>query len=243
MVTIFSLTFRRYGGRPATIAEAAYILGRDRVFRAKRVRKCWGATTSLPQDPVLCYTRANFEQCARANEKGRSDWRLVYVIGLSLRHIHRLRGQGSIPCLFEGNTMWLKPEEDIWATRIAPGGYYLIDFRLRYTNRDWESQEARIIEKRKECARLPENVTVETVFSVQMITGKRLLEKELHSGPSVDSFGYHVKVGYNDINGVVISSVDSRRKDSGAILYLKPQAPAGPITRMSGKRPDARPPI
>jgi hypothetical protein len=226
-MAIFPRLFWRWdGSRFTTVEEMQELLGLPKVYEASSVFTAWGDKFKLT--PPVLYPISVARQCAQANKKKKADYRLVYYCGRSLRQMHKVRGTDprQQPCFYDGNSLWSRKQEIFWTDVGAESGYYLINFQPRFRNFLSTTQDLKLSELGEVYAALPECVFAETVFSIFMLTGERLLERDIHSGPSIDSYGNHVKIGYNDSNGLSVSSFDYARKDSGMVTFIRPHVPA-----------------
>jgi hypothetical protein len=209
------------------VEEAQELLGQDKVYTASQVLKAWNCPTNV--NPDVLYPINVIKRCRRENErkKDRMDWRLVYGIGFDLQKMLKIRGtdQRHQPMFCEVNTMWQQPSEEYWTKETFPSGYYLINFRLLFKNYKMSTQDLMVTELGKYFSALPPQILAEVLFSIFMITSERLLEREIHSSPVTDSFGYHVKIGYFDSNGLTLSAHDYQRRDNGVITHLCPHLP------------------
>ena len=216
--------------RFTTITEAQELLGLDRVYESERVMPAWGKKAI--ELPVL-YPTSVLKHCVKENtrRKEKMDWRLVYGIGLSLRQQFEIRGDDPRfqPCFYDGNTTWRLPENR-WTIEVFASGYYLINFRLLFKNYKMSTQDLMVSELGKVYSALLPQILSEVLFSIFMLTKERLLQREIHSSPTIDAFGYHVKVGYFDSNGLTIGSPDYKRIDNGVVTHIRPHIPADPTS-------------
>lgn len=217
------------GNRFTTTDEVQQLLGADNVYVASRVMSAWGHSVPTNFNPPVLYPIKIITRCKRENERKRDrmDWRLVYGIGQSLDQQFEIRGtdQRKQPIFCDANTLWRHERESYWVRESFPSGYYLINFRLLFKNYKVSTQDLMVTELGRVFSALAPQILSEALFSIFMLTQKRLLEKEVHSSPVIDSFGYHVKTGYFDSNGLSISSHDYQRRDNGIITFLRPHIP------------------
>ena len=200
------VTFIRSGGSYLTVTptedeeRAIAILGEAKVITASEVAQKWDM--GLPEVPSVPFSEETLRQCAAENVAGQADWRLVYAFGSSLRQQRELRGtnRSSQPC-FYSNTWWLEKSEDSWAAKRVEAGYRLLNFKLQFTNLNWEEQKQAIAKLGRDYKRAEEQAVAETILLIFMVTGERLLETTYHWGHSRYSGGRRVVVGYFDSDG------------------------------------------
>ena len=181
---------------PITEAEKRVIaiLGKNKVIGAAVTFQKWGL--ELAEVPNLLVSEEVLVQCARENEAGTADWRLVYVLGSSLRKQRDARGTNrkNQPC-FYGNDWWLNKREDSWATQGVGADYRLLNFKLQFMYRKWQEQEDDIAALGSDFERAEEQAVAEACLSTFMVKGERLLQNTFHWGRSLDSSGSRVLVG------------------------------------------------
>lgn len=207
---------------PITEERAIAILGEAKVVTLGEVTQKWGKAPS--ETPSVPFSEEVLGQCAKANGAGDADWRLVYVLGLSLREQRAIRGadRAKQPC-FWTNTWWLEKAEDSWAIKRVEAGYRLLNFQFQFTNLDWKEQGKAIAKLGRNYERAEEQAIVETILSVFMVTGERLLETIYHWGHSRVSVGCRVVVGdfHSDGLSVAYDWPDSRSFGIGVVLARK----------------------
>ena len=201
--------------------RAIAILGKTKVVTASKVAGYWGEhepqQVLLPPEDVLT-------QCARENEAGIADWRLVYVLGLSLRVQREIRGvdRKRQPC-FYNNIWWLESSEDSWAANFAEPGYRLLNFKIQFTRKNWQEQEEGIGNLGEDYERAHETAVAEAIQSVYMSCGECFLESAYRRGHSLDSGRNRVRVAGFDAVGLSVSYYgDGNRSDFlGVVLARK----------------------
>lgn len=178
------------------IAQALNILGDRNVLTADQVAKAW-CREGQCLDQTIRYSEITLRECAEQNRQGLADWRLVYILGLSLREQHQIRGtdHNCQPCFFNGLDWWLDKKEDFWATQKPESGYYLIDFKGRCRWTSWQIKENEIKKLGSDYERAHEAIASEAVFSFYLTHQERLLEDWCHWGKNRDSHGDRVGVG------------------------------------------------
>lgn len=226
MVTFTGFPWSWGGSRFTTVEQTQSLLGVEKVHEADRVMPLWGGKGL--DIPVL-YPIHEIKIRAKENHRKKDlmDWRLVYGVGMSIWKQFEIRGDDPRfqPAFCESNTLWRKPCEDYWTKEPFVSGYYLINFKMLFKNFKVKTQDLLVSELGKTHTAIAPQLLSETLFSIYMLTGERLLERELHSAPVVDSYGCHVKIGYNDSNGLTIGSFDYRRVDNGIVTHIRPHIP------------------
>ncbi len=201
--------------------RAIAILGKTKVVSANEVAGFWGQhepqQALLPSEEILA-------QCAKENQAGKADWRLVYVLGLSLRAQREVRGvsRKKQPCFYD-NKWWLEPSEDAWAARFIDPDYQLLNFKLQSTGRNWQEQEEEVGKLGDNYERANETAVAEAVQSVFMSSRERLLGATYHWGHALGSGGHCVLVGYFGADGLYVSDVLGALRDGrlGVVLARK----------------------
>ncbi len=179
-----------------TIAEAYKILGSSRIVLASDAAHRWGLPQPDPTVPLpLRYHRDTLERCADENESTASDWRLVYVFGLSLND--QLKQIAEVRPKIEGlRLVELRPEygsrhqvvmnpDAAWMSERPEAGYCLVDFTPRLTGTDWYDQGYKVAAMRS-IERLLEAAFVEVVVSAHGSALVRIKDDIAlsHRGPS-----------------------------------------------------------
>lgn len=208
---------RKHKADKVTLARAISILGSDKVIQPSICAK-WNLTeSSLP----IRYREQTLREAAESNKKGETDFHLVFFPGdMSLTRQCETRGLDSKNSLYfsPANDWWLAKEEGCcrekqmayWPKVSSPAGFYLIDFKSRFANMNWQEQENEIIKSGEQYERAPEDVFLFTVQNIYMLTGKSVTNAWWHWGKIIDSAGYRVSVGLCGDGG---AWVDSRRPD------------------------------
>ena len=178
-----------------TIVRAINILGQGKVITSEQAAKAW--SMEAPKDVTIRYSETTLRACAEQNQSGQADWRLVYCHGMSLREQRAKCGvdQNKQPC-FYNNDWWLKISEDKWANFKPQAGYYLVNFRGQFGNKNWNQQEQEIAKLGKEYERCHEAIFGEAILTIYMVNnGERIAEDWYHWGVSLDSDGIRVVIG------------------------------------------------
>lgn len=209
------------GGRIATVQDARKYLGDECVLGSEQVLPYWGEKAFCAKK--VFYPLKVIRWCAKANRKKKARWRLVYIRGLSLHTMLERFGDNPdrSPCFFTSH-LWRLGDEDCWTRKSVGSGFYLINFAVWFRNLTDEKQDVMLEKLGYGCERCPEQILVEALFSTFLLNKERLLSEDFHCGPTMDSRGLRVKVGYFDESGIVITSSDFRRKDAGIVTYLRP---------------------
>lgn len=194
-----------------TIVRAINILGANKVVTAQQRFEAFNdaylaAVAKSEVNQAIRYTEDILRGCAENNKAGHTDFRLVYLTGLSLRELREKIGvdKANQPCAYN-NDWWLKDVEYRWATEKPESGYFLIDFNGRFPHTRWEVQEQEI-GKLANYKRAHEAHVAEAIVTIFKITGERLLENWDHWGRRLGSGGYRVCVGYFDTGGLGVRS-------------------------------------
>lgn len=201
------LAFIRGGGLETGVTEderrAIAILGKDKVVTRGEVAQGWGVEP--PEAPCPPFSDDDLRQCAQENKAGTADWRLVFILGLSLREQRELRGtdQDRQPC-FDSNKWWLNESEDSWAAKRVKAGHHLLNLQLRFTDRNWQEQEEDIARLGEDCERAQETAVAEAVLSIFMTSRERLFDTTYHWGNGIDSSGARVLVGRFNSDGFFV---------------------------------------
>jgi hypothetical protein len=210
--------------KPVSLFRVISILGLDKVITEDQVALHWGPGLNRltdPKDVLIRYSEKTLRQCTNENIDRKSDWRLIYCRGFSLRQLHGKRGidwRKNQPCFHKDNNDWLKSEEDILVNQTFPAGYYLLNFNGQFGEISWGDQELELTKLGKEFKRCPEAIFTEAVFTIYMVNnGERIAKDWWHWGTAKRSNGRHVFVGDFREGGFYIS--DSR--DYEASLYKK----------------------
>lgn len=145
----------------------------------------WGMVVS--QELRIRYREETLREAIQANRNG-ERWALAYYSGLSLRQMRDKKGvsQSSQPC-FWNTDWWVQGREDSWATRNLEPGYYLLNFKGKFANKQWAVQENMISALGAMYERAHETIVSETVISNFGIHGgERLMESWDHWGKETD---------------------------------------------------------
>ncbi len=193
----------RFVENRVTLARALNILGEQKVLTVEQAAKA--RKLSASQNVAIRYSEATLRECSDQNKRADTDWRLVYVFGLSLRELRDQVGTNPNlqPCVYK-NDWWLEKQEDGWANEKPESGYYLIDFNGRWGSTSWNNQEENIQKLGSDYERTHETVISEATFSIYQTTKERLLETWYHWGKNLDSYGDRVLVGGFDRDGLSV---------------------------------------
>jgi hypothetical protein len=192
---------RKYKTDKLTLVRAINILGADKVIQPSICAKWNLPVMILP----IRYREQTLREAAESNKKGETDFRLVYFPGdMSLIHQREISGLDSRkpPYFSSDNDWWLAKEEEgcrkkeiaYWPKISSSPGYYLIDFKSRFADMNWQAQEAEISKLGGQHERAPEDVFLFAVQSIYMLNGKNVTSTWWHWGKTVDSDGYRVFV-------------------------------------------------
>ncbi|MBI2454080.1 MAG: hypothetical protein HYV54_00690 [Parcubacteria group bacterium] len=196
-------------------ARVITVLGERKVITTAQAVVAWPGA-SIPANVPIRYSEETLQECARENQGGGTDWRLVYIHGLSLREQRKQIGvnRDHQPCFYNSD-WWLQEKEDGWANFKPESGYYLVDFNGRFGLTSWKKQDKKIAELGDQFERTHETVVAEAVLSIFKTTQERLLENRYHWGVSLDSVGLRVLVGLFDRRGLVVSRYHPDWDDCG----------------------------
>lgn len=187
----FLVNPKKFSSGGVSLVRAVNILGNRKVLTAEQAAKA--RNQKAPENASIRYSEAVLRECAEQNRTAGTDWRLVYVFGLSLREQRKQVGTGLNG--FYNTDWWLEKKEDGWSTEEPHASYYLIDFNGRWGMTNWANQEAEIQKLGLNFERAHEAVVSEAILSIFQNTGERLLENWYHWGRSLTSYGYRVYVG------------------------------------------------
>jgi hypothetical protein len=182
------------------------LLGRDKVITAERSAGVWGLEP--PKDDKVLYSKATLRHAAEENRQGKSDWRLIYINGLSLREQREKRGvdKSKQPC-FSDNDWRLLKGGDEWAAFKPQAGYYLINFREeQFANMKWNKQEEEISKLGSGYERCHETIFAEAIQTIFMVSNERIAAVWWHRGVSATLDKSHIVVGYFFSDGLVVGS-------------------------------------
>jgi len=189
------------GKKPEAQALLEGIASELPVFMPDQVAAKWGMT--IPENASLRYSEETLRECIEANRQ-REDWRLVYVLGLSLREQREKHGTdtNNQPCFYSDNTWWLESKDDSWAKYKPEPGYYLVNFKGQFGDQNWQNQENGITALGERFERCHETVFAESIQSIFMLNNERIAENWWHWGLSLDSDRDRVRVGLFDSHGL-----------------------------------------
>ena len=189
-------------GDALTIQDCISVLGKDKVVTAGQAGEFWkrDAPTGLP----IFLTESELATMAEQNKAGAADWRVVFVLGMSLREQYTLRGDdpAAKPCFYKDWDWWRKPEQDGWATRRPGGaGYAVLDVKKRLHSMAIVTQDAELAKLGPDFFRADECDVTEAAFSVFGVHGELLLPGWYHWGRPVTTYRRRVYVGHHGDSG------------------------------------------
>lgn len=163
------------------LARAEKILGADRVVTLKEAGDLWRPKYSPLDVPdfFVPYSEKEMSFCAAENKKGRADWHLVFMTGMSFEEMERKRSTCSIPALSVQDPEWRS--EPWWKKKTAPG-YLLVNMRMEFLGKPREESDAMLARAGMPFVRMEEPAVAECVLSFSFIRGKKFLERETHWG-------------------------------------------------------------
>lgn len=177
---------------------AIRLLGRAKVLTIQDMATEW-----VEENPEMPFNERIIEQCAEENKSGKTDWRLVYVYGLSFLELYEVysgytNDHESIYShvnFFHNNLWWAKKEE--WTTKGVDAGYRLLDFKLRFENMTWKKQEAAITKLGNQYERAEEQAVAEAILAFFRLRGEILLGNTAHVGRNLSHQGARSTVGFS----------------------------------------------
>jgi len=224
------------------VIYAIRLLGRAKVLTIQDVATEW-----VEENPKMPFDGKIIEQCAEENKSGKTDWRLVYVYGLSFLELYRTYNSYtdnhesiySFVNFFHNNLWWTKKEEEMsdwerqngWTTKGVVDGYRLLDFKPRFQNMTWEEQEAAIAKLGKQYERAEEQAVAEAILAFFRLRGEILLENTFHHvGRNLSHQGAHSITGFSKCNapskiykdGLSISDWPFKEIPYGVVISRKP---------------------
>jgi hypothetical protein len=159
-------------------------------------------------EPVLCPSMEQIQECADQNKAGTHKWILTYASALSFREQHSILGTDGNrkPNYYPGVDWFLKPKEKEWADGKPEVGYYLLDMSPRWNLTNWQGQGDNITALGEDYERADERVFSQAVLAHQKATSQRLFDNDVyHWGRILDSNGCRVCVElYSD--GLFVNS-------------------------------------
>lgn len=186
-----------------SLTRAKKILGRHKVVTVTNFNKVW----KTGHDEVLIfYSENDLEEASYRNKAIKGDWRLVYYSGLSIRQLNKIIGtdRKHQPCFYEQD-WYFKTEEDFWADKVPPAGYYLINFKGLLPNLDYKQQETEIAFRFGENFKQTDpHIFIEAAMTIFKVTGERIANNWYHRSSVCTASGRHVYLGDPD-SGWIIS--------------------------------------
>ena len=148
-------------------------------------------------EPVVCPSAEQIQECAAQNKAGTHKWILVYASALSFREQHSILGTDNRrkPNYYSGADWFLKPNYKEVGDSKPDAGYYLLDMTPRWNLTNWQGQGDNITALGEDYERADERVFSQAVLAHQKATGNRLFDNQYHWGHILDSHGCRVCVG------------------------------------------------
>ena len=172
------------------------ILGSDHVYDGDFASAIWRIPV-YKKFPVR-YTNDTLLRAAEQNKFGGNDWHLGFVFGLPLARQYEILHYSPDRKIKFQNAVPLLDDEVLWSRNELvrfPRGMYLIDFKKRLMEKDWQHQSRVIDSYGSKFRRAPEEMVMEMALSFQYMIGKRLLNNFLHWGRNESLPGLRVAVG------------------------------------------------
>jgi len=196
---------------PMSLRGGKKILGSRRVIGANLSIRVWsksGVSCGFSQDALaIRYKAETLIESARQNQEEGTNWRLMFVSGLSLRQQRQIRGtdREKQPCFWKESTWWLNGKEDFWAASANQPGYYLIDFKGRWGGLTWDAQEVELAKLGSQFERVNPHVFGEAILTNFLVNNQeRLAENWYHWSGVADSCGIFVYVGDLDVGALFV---------------------------------------
>src|SRR3989344_2366508 len=200
-------------GTPIRISDATTeekriieILGRVKVVTLAEAADVW--KQEVPEAPAIPFSEAGLRQCAEENNDG-EDWRLVYILGLSLKAQRKIQGVSSRDVVsglrFAQGGYWRNPKDDYWTTQPKESGYRLLNMKplkAPHGGWTWAEQQEIIDDLGPQYERADETIVSETVFSLGK--SKDSVFCLNHWGKTVNSLDRHVVLEFNIFHGMSI---------------------------------------
>lgn len=194
--------------RIETVEEATEILGPKKVVTAKQAATAWGLTDFIPVNTQVKYTLGTLMCYGLTNNAGYSDWRLIYILPLSLYSQREIIGThpNPEPC-FSVHQWWLVNEPAYsWARRTPKEGYYLLNFTHEIKKNNWRLQQ-REIDRRRGIARVNEHAYFQSLISIYRVHADPLYRTAEHWGENKVG-GARVLIDYRprNFNGLRVNA-------------------------------------
>lgn len=192
--------------RPVSLKFAREVLGRDKVISAHQAAKVWGRKADSRFS--IRYNERTLFQCVNANITGEADWRLVFCNGLSLWDQFAIQGvvaqeDGKNQPCFDND--WIMSQS--WVDKQPEQTYYLINFKGKFANKNWDQQTELITllgERYERCDGHVFGEAIQTIFLAQ--NGERLAENWYHWSVLTDCEADRVGIGAFGRDGLLVSN-------------------------------------
>lgn len=201
------------------LERAIGILGSDRVVTAEQACAAFNQPVPEGDIPIRYYSETLYA-AAQQNSQGFTDWRLVYIMPLSIREQRDIIGDSDQPRFYDQD-WYQNKSEDGWANDKPVEGYQLIDFKGRFGETKWADQDTEIAKLGSIYERADEFAVSQAVISNFKASGdkeERLLEDVYHWGRREGSDGYRVHVGDFDSDGLGVSCGNPSWDDVGRLV-------------------------
>ena len=190
---------KRKDNLATTIVRAINILGASKVFTLQQANEVWGLN-KVNMIPIVRYSEKTLQEAALANKKGEADWRLVYIIGLTLLEQRKIIGtdQNQQPCFYKDNDWYTKYKEKFWAEKKpeTAGNYHLINFKGLFGSLNYQNQEIEIQKLGNNFERTNPHIFGEAILAIFKTSGERIAENWYHRSSVLDADRDRVYVGY-----------------------------------------------
>lgn len=182
------------------------ILGNCKVITHNQTAKAWDI--EIPIKAPIRYSEATLQECAEQNRNNEADWRLIYVMGSSLREQLEKRGTNAKnqPCFDKNLEWWFKPDKHLWVNKKPKAGcYYLINLWPNFGNMSWNDQEQAIFDLGNNYERCDLSIFTEAIQTILIVCdGERIAGSWYHWGFTPDADNFHACAGLND-KGIKVS--------------------------------------
>jgi len=197
----------RCAKKQISMTRAIKFLGKEKVITMGQSAKIYDIKIS--QRVPIRYSEATIKRCSEENKKGKADWRLIFINGLSMQEQRQKWGVNSDdymncpdpkdprPCFDKDNTWWLDEKESNWANFKPETGYYLLNFKPYFScmDMDWQRQESEIKKMGLQFQRCLVAVFSEAVFTSCKVNSEEIARHWKHWSDTVSS-NIHICVGF-----------------------------------------------
>ncbi len=209
-----------------TVESAIDILGEKKVLTCNQASKMW--EISVPPDlQSIPYDSHVLNELAMSNSQSLSDWRLVFLMSLSLRQQYAV-----LPDQFDPNAWWIDCASDgdcPWVQQKTYLGYVLFDFQPRFDRMTYDQQVRSISQLGPTYEHAHGAAVVEAVLSIDYIHKEQLLQNHYHrcnfgvAGSCIPPDFHPVGVGpFSEGIAITILPKGLLENYIGVVVQLKP---------------------